>query len=262
VADESGRKEQLSTNTSALNIAGLLQALPFPCLLTDEAGRNLDRNAAFASLMAMLSIKTVTGRVRFGEPALQVRWQAALAQMQETPPAKPSALAASAGGRHWKFNLIALHKVLDTDVPEHSRQILVVCEEQAAASNADAVAKAGRLTKAEQGVLGGLLQGQTAKAIARERGASVNTVRSQITAILQKTGRNTQKELIASFGASSFGASAFDASSLDESSFGSSSFGPRFDAGAFDGDPLEHPPALSVPADWRPRPALKPQRTS
>jgi len=242
-------RKQLSTKTSALNMAGLLQALPFPCLLTDEAGRNLDCNAAFASLMAMLSIKTVTGRVRFEEPVLQMRWQAALAQVQETGPVKPPVLAASAGGRHWKFNLIALHTVLDTDVAAHSRQILVVCEEQAAASTADAVAKAGRLTKAEQGVLGGLLQGQTAKAIARERGASVNTVRSQITAILQKTGRNTQKELIASFGASSFGASSFDASSLDESSFGNSAFSPRFDAGAFDGGPPERPSALSLPAD-------------
>lgn len=229
-------------------MAGLLQALPFPCLLTDEAGRSLDRNAAFSSLMGMLSIKTVTGRVRFEEPLLQMRWQAALARMHETA-AKPPVLAASAGGRHWKFNLIALHTVLDTDVAEHSRQILVVCEEQAAASNADAVAKAGRLTKAEQGVLSGLLQGQTAKAIARGRGASVNTVRSQITAILQKTGRNTQKELIASFGASSFGASSFDASSFDEGSFDSGSFDARFDAGAFDGGPPERPPALSVPAD-------------
>lgn len=235
-------------------MAGLLQALPFPCLLTDEAGRNLDRNAAFASLMGILSIKTVTGRVRFEEPVLQVRWQSALARMQETSPLKRPVLAASAGGRHWRFNLIALHNVLDTDVAAHSRQILVVCEEQAAASNADAVVKAGRLTKAEQGVLGGLLQGQTAKAIARERGASVNTVRSQITAILQKTGRNTQKELIASFGASSFGASTFGASSFDTdafdaSSFGNDSFDARFDAGAFDGGPPERPPALSVRAD-------------
>jgi DNA-binding CsgD family transcriptional regulator len=56
------------------------------------------------------------------------------------------------------------------------------------------------LTKAELEVLGSLLRGQTAKEIARSRGASLNTVRSQITSILGKTGRHTQKELIAAFG--------------------------------------------------------------
>lgn len=55
------------------------------------------------------------------------------------------------------------------------------------------------LTKAELEVLASLLRGQTAKVIARTRGASLNTVRSQITAILGKTGRHTQKELIAAF---------------------------------------------------------------
>jgi hypothetical protein len=38
----------------------------------------------------------------------------------------------------------------------------------------------------------------------------VNTVRSQITSILGKTGHHTQKELIASFSASAFDASAQD----------------------------------------------------
>lgn len=209
---------QVNTETSALNVAELLRALPFPCLLTDEAGRNLDCNEAFSRLMGILSIKAVTGRLRFDEPRLQAGWQAALAQMQEAVPAKPF-LAPAAAGREWRFNLIPVRNALKTGAPEGSREILVICEEQAlaAAPSADAVAKAGRLTKAEQGVLGGLLQGQTAKAIARDRGASVNTVRSQITAILQKTGRSTQKELIASFGASSsFGSSSFGASSLGE----------------------------------------------
>lgn len=55
------------------------------------------------------------------------------------------------------------------------------------------------LTKAEQEVLSMLLRGLSAKAIARARNASVNTVRTQITSILGKTGHHTQKQLIASF---------------------------------------------------------------
>ena len=60
------------------------------------------------------------------------------------------------------------------------------------------------LTKAELEVLGGLLLGRTAKVIARDRGASVNTVRSQITSILGKTEHRTQKELIAAFSTTGF----------------------------------------------------------
>lgn len=71
---------------------------------------------------------------------------------------------------------------------------------EAAAAQPTIVPACQPLTKAELEVLASLLRGQTAKVIARTRGASLNTVRSQITAILAKTGRHTQKELIAAFG--------------------------------------------------------------
>jgi DNA-binding NarL/FixJ family response regulator len=71
-----------------------------------------------------------------------------------------------------------------------------------------------RLTRAEVEVLAGLLKGLPAKTIATRRSASVNTVRSQIVAILDKTGYNSQKELIASFGASALPDSAFASSRL------------------------------------------------
>jgi DNA-binding CsgD family transcriptional regulator len=91
--------------------------------------------------------------------------------------------------------------------------ILVVMEERSssnsAAANSLVAASTRNLTPAENEVLSGLMRGHTAKLIARARGASVNTVRSQITTILEKTGHHTQKELIASFGSSTFGASSF-----------------------------------------------------
>lgn len=202
-------------------MAELVQALPFPCLVTDEAGRSLDRNVAFAVLMEALSLKAVTGRLRFDSPTLQSAWQRALAQALSEP--SGASLTTSGAGRQWKFKLTAVRNALEADATPRNRLILVVCEEQVAtaAVYSDALAKADRLTKAEQGVLAGLLQGLTAKSIARGRGASVNTVRSQISAILEKTGRNTQKELIASFGASAFGASTFG------SGFGLSGFDSR-----------------------------------
>ncbi len=58
-----------------------------------------------------------------------------------------------------------------------------------------------------------MLKGLPAKAIAGLRGASVNTVRSQIMAILEKTGFRSQKELIATFGHSSLESTGFQHSS-------------------------------------------------
>jgi DNA-binding CsgD family transcriptional regulator len=81
---------------------------------------------------------------------------------------------------------------------------------QGAATQTRTLPSSRPLTKAELEVLASLLLGQTAKVIARGRGASVNTVRSQITSILGKTGHHTQKELIASFSASAFDASGQD----------------------------------------------------
>ena len=59
-------------------------------------------------------------------------------------------------------------------------------------------------------MLSGPLQGYTGKVIAKSRGASVNTVRSQIMSILSKTGHRSQKELIAAFGASTFDPSTME----------------------------------------------------
>jgi DNA-binding CsgD family transcriptional regulator len=53
------------------------------------------------------------------------------------------------------------------------------------------------LTPAELEVMSDLMQGHSAKAIASQRDKSVNTVRCQITSILNKTGNRSQRELIA-----------------------------------------------------------------
>jgi DNA-binding CsgD family transcriptional regulator len=78
------------------------------------------------------------------------------------------------------------------------------------------MASTARLTRAEVEVLAGLLKGLPAKAIATRRSASVNTVRTQIVAILEKTGFKSQKELMASFSASVLPESAFSSSMFDD----------------------------------------------
>jgi DNA-binding NarL/FixJ family response regulator len=54
-----------------------------------------------------------------------------------------------------------------------------------------------RLTEAEEAVKALVMQGLSAKDIARKRGSSFNTVRSQIQTVLEKSGKRSQRELIA-----------------------------------------------------------------
>lgn len=208
------RDHQLLTSTSA---AEMLRVLPIPCLFTDVAGRCIDRNQSFGRAVEQLSLRLVVGRVRFSNPHLQTTWERALSETHSTALGQVI-LASAAGGRQWLVHLIPLHSVAkEGDGAFENKTIMAVFEEKAVEVQPmpQSLPSTARLTPAELEVLGMLLQGLSAKAIASLRGASVNTVRSQIMAILDKTGHNSQRELIAAFGASSFGAS---------SSFGVSSF--------------------------------------
>jgi len=205
---------RLSFCAAAASPSRVLKLLPLPCMLTDEAGRCIERNPALDEVMPALDLKIVAGRARFTDPYLQDSWEAALAEVRMT--AVPCALLASSeDGRQWKVHISPIEEVTPSGVVADKPFMLVAMEERSApatstAANSLVAASTRNLTPAEHEVLSGLLRGHTAKLIARARGASVNTVRSQIMTILEKTGHHTQKELIASFGTSSFGNSTFD----------------------------------------------------
>lgn len=92
-------------------------------------------------------------------------------------------------------------QVLAQVLPHFQQASLIGAKLARATGTADRPAlptKKARLTPAEAEILSAMLQGLPAKAIAIRRGASFNTVRSQIVAILDKTGHHSQRELIAS----------------------------------------------------------------
>lgn len=189
---------------TAASVAQLAKLFPTACLLTDEAGRCMERNEAFDRVLAQLSGTLRAGRISFDDPFLQDSWQQALLEGRATATAQ-SLLATGRNGSRWKMHLMPFACVgsLAERTPRHLTFALF--EKVAAPSMQSLSVPSSRpLTKAELEVLASLMLGQTAKVIARTRGASVNTVRSQITAILGKTGHRTQKELIASFGSSAF----------------------------------------------------------
>lgn len=203
-----------ATEGSLLPLPGvgqLLRVLPMACLISDSAGRCLDANERFQRILPAVSMRVVAGRVRFDDHYLQASWQSALVEAWET--AVPRVIAAAGGnGMQWRLHLLPIQCLALEQEPVSRHLILALFEEQRAQQRPlpDSFSAVGKLTPAEMDVLSGLLQGYTAKVIAKSRGASVNTVRSQIMAILGKTGHRSQKELIAAFGASSFGPSSLD----------------------------------------------------
>lgn len=192
-------------------VGTLLRQFPMPCVVTDSVGRCLEANEGFHRMLPALEMQVATGRVRFEDEYLQASWQSALYETWQTAVRRTIA-AGAARGRQWRVHLMPIRCLAVEDRLAARPLILALFEEQVAAQKplTESLSSVSKLTPAEVDVLSGLLQGYTAKVIAKSRGASVNTVRSQIMAILGKTGHRSQKELIAAFGASSFQTSSFD----------------------------------------------------
>lgn len=214
-----GIQLKLERQAAAVDAATeMLRRLPTPCLFSDQAGRCLEGNEAFGRAMEGMSLHLVTGRVRFDDAPLQARWESALFEAHTT--AAPCTMEfTDPAQREWTAHLIPWLPLTGQGDAFDKRMILVVFGEKASEMRAQlqpgSMASTARLTRAEVEVLAGLLKGLPAKAIALRRSASVNTVRSQIVAILEKTGFKSQKELMASFSTSVLPDSVFNNSAFD-----------------------------------------------
>jgi DNA-binding CsgD family transcriptional regulator len=208
-------RARLDQQAIALRMAAaLLQELPLACLVTDQRGRCLDANQAFTRSLETGVLQLATGRVRFDDPVLQQEWETGLLETHVTGIGRSVTLGPPDGAA-WNVHLRPWVPLDATNDAQDQRLILAVFEPRLlhAQADADRAAATARLTQAELQVLASLLKGLPAKAIAGLRGASVNTVRSQIMAILEKTGFRSQKELIATFGHSSLESTGFQHSS-------------------------------------------------
>ena len=195
---------RLERQTSSLRMAAdALQHVPIACVVTDASGRCLENNECFRALRQPLPFQLVMGRVRFRQADWQSRWEEALRTVHATGLGCTLG-ALGAADSPWSIKLKPL-------TAQRDNVILATFAPQAAdaAESLQLLETRSKLTRAEQEVMAGLLKGLQAKTIALYRGASVHTVRSQIMAILDKTGYNSQKELIASFASSNFADSAF-----------------------------------------------------
>jgi DNA-binding CsgD family transcriptional regulator len=185
----------------------LVDMLPMACVLTDPQGRSIDRNEAFVAFMSAAGMRISTGRLQFEDSYLQDSWHVALNEVHLTA-VPQSLLVAGVEGDQWRVHLVPMRCALEAGDTTERALILVMVEHIAVGAEIamDRVLheESRPLTPAENEVLSALLQGHSAKVIANARGASVNTVRSQIMTILDKTGHHNQKSLIAAFAPSGF----------------------------------------------------------
>lgn len=191
---------------SHAGLIGILKALPMPALFTDSAGRCIERNDAFGDALEALSLYLHLGRLRFANPDQQRGWNAALRETDATAVGQ-SVYLTGRNAEPWRAHLVPMRFVVQEGDAFDKRMLLAIFEQKAATDPHPTVlslASGSHLTAAEMGVLDSLLDGLPAKAIASRRGASVNTVRNQIMAILRKTGHRSQKALIAASQNSAF----------------------------------------------------------
>nr|WP_236598988.1 helix-turn-helix transcriptional regulator [Ramlibacter monticola] len=197
--------EQLACQSPTVaSVVQLTKLMPTPCVLTDEEGRCIARNHVFSRVLDATSDVASGGPVVFDDPFLQDSWLQALQEGRFTA-ATQYLLATSSSGEEWKGHVVPI-SCISSPVHGVPRHLMFAMFERSigAGTRTRSMSAFGPLTKAELEVLASLLLGQTAKVIASTRGASVNTVRSQIATILEKTGHHSQKKLIASFGPNTF----------------------------------------------------------
>ena len=203
---------RLAQQTSSLRTgADALQQVPIACMVTDASARCLETNDCFRRLQQPLPFQLVMGRLRFRQADWQSRWEEALRTVEATG-VGCTLDALGAAVEPWSVTLKPLPPAQARGaIAQRENLILALFTPQHAdaTESLQRLETRSKLTRAEQEVMVGLLKGHQAKTIALDRGASVHTVRSQIMAILDKTGYSSQKELIASFASSNFSDSAF-----------------------------------------------------
>jgi DNA-binding CsgD family transcriptional regulator len=192
------RQEARRERAAACAATRLLQQLPIAYALADGMGRCIECSEAFRQSAQRAGIQFVVGRMRFATGEQQAVWERALHELLLTGTERT---LHPVGGLAGPSILLKPWAGDSAAGPDEERLALVVLEEHPVAAGAppDMVRTSqARLTKAEMEVLGSMLSGVPAKMIAAQRGASVHTVRSQIVAVLEKTGYRTQRELVAS----------------------------------------------------------------
>lgn len=174
----------------------VLEHLPGACLILDGTGRIVAMNSRARTVLPQLPLRIAGSQAHFASAEHQREWTIALRIASGRVSSARFAIAH--GGIRWCFQVVSW-RVLGVARDARDGGLLLVSiepERGAAPRRLEAFAAMVGLTRAEAEVLDLLSSGHSAKQIAKRRGASVHTVRSQITAILAKSHCRSQRELL------------------------------------------------------------------
>lgn len=193
----SALRARLQRDASGTAPFRIIEFLPTAALIVDADARVVAHNAAAAAALRELEATHSHGALAFAQPQAQAAWQATLASVVQQPQQASLVLT---DGQHlrWTLTLTPWSLLAPADRQANSRYLLVLDRRGGpSALQAARVAAGYRLTNAEADVLCMLVRGMNAKDISRRRGSTLNTVRTQIASILEKTRCRTQRELLA-----------------------------------------------------------------
>lgn len=180
------------------HIDGILHALPQPCLVLDRSGHVLVANAAVSAALGELRATIADRRLRFAQPRIAAEWSRLLQDVRVAGLGRRMQVDVEQGNS-WTIHVIPWRCFgIARDAFEQGLQIVTLERSEAhAAPRLRSMITHDALTAAEGAVLNLLAAGMRPKEIAKSRGSSVNTVRSQIRSILEKTGTHSQVALLA-----------------------------------------------------------------
>ena len=191
------QKRLASQVATGLDAQGLLAALPIGGALLDARGGVMQANVAASEALADLSLRYAGNLLCFNDPERQLTWIRTIECVSNERLPKTLTLASKSGGP-WRLHLIPLQLVAKAADATDSHLLLAAFEraQLGIEQRLDTLRTRFGLTKVQTEVLARLLRGASVKQIAQQRDASVNTIRTHVKSIFEKTGCRSQRELI------------------------------------------------------------------
>lgn len=179
----------------------LLARSSLPCWLLDPVGRLKAAQSEGMLLFNRIAKLRPDGGIRFSDSASQQAWERCLREVLQARLASDVPIRGDDGSR-WCAHVVPCGHLQPPSDTRVAQWVLVTLEQQAsdrpatASPNVMRFAAAHGLTRAERDVLELLGQGLGPKQIAERRRASLNTVRSQLASLREKSGCRSQRELL------------------------------------------------------------------
>jgi DNA-binding CsgD family transcriptional regulator len=178
---------------AASRAESIVGALGEPAMLVDHCGRILFLNDQATHVLPRVCAAARGSQLSFSDSLAELNWRNALRRLAQT--GVPQVAIVASTGAH--IDLVPIrHLGFRSDSCETRIALATIRGVRSMPQHMRSLAPRYGFSGAEVEVLQLLAAGLSAKQVAKQRGASINTVRTQIKALLQKTDTRSQRELL------------------------------------------------------------------